>query len=236
MNHWATELVNGIASWIEYQRTLTYTRIPEGALQLIAEKILSMNLGTSGKLRKVESNYPICSDSKRKFADIVFWCNDDKKPTAVIELKVITSAAGKKPQERKDEIMRDILKLVWISKNINLKCFFLLVGEFDYIGNIVNNKRAKHSIHKILKYVGNIEERIDGRKAENRNKINEEYYKNIKKLGLTFSDMDYIYTRLRRKSVVGLRVNESKQKQKYRTSAFLWQVSHSKQDLKMLQI
>lgn len=46
MRNRTTELVNGIAGWIEYQRTQSFTRIPEGAIQLTAEKII---LTTSGR-------------------------------------------------------------------------------------------------------------------------------------------------------------------------------------------
>lgn len=213
---------------------MSFTRIPEGAVQLIAEKIILATPGRKNGIMRIESNFHFTNNSKSKYADIAILDNNKSKDIlAVIELKVLTSKLGKDAHINKDELLKDVLKLTMISKEKGYKCFFLLVGEYDQAIKIINNKRkTTHSINSILNYDGDLEKRIDGRKAKNIFRDLNHCQKSIRKHGFKPTDIQDIYTQLRRKSVVGLRVNESKKMQKFRTAAFLWQVSHSEECLK----
>ncbi|MDP8210890.1 MAG: hypothetical protein RAO94_02340 [Candidatus Stygibacter australis] len=229
LSNWGTELVNGIASWIEYQRTISFTRIPEGAVQLIVEGILQSNSGRNERIYKVENNYPVKLDND-KFADIAFWLSkEEENPCGLIEKKVVTSAAGKKKRSKKKAIIEDVIKLARFSKqDNNAKCYLLLVGEYDGIAKIiVVAKIEKNGIYHLLKYDGDIEQKINGWRSK-KQIIIDDGIKEIKNLDLTvFENGDKISAKLSKKSVAGLRVQDNEGKQKYRTCALLWEVTYT---------
>jgi len=91
LSNWGTELVNGIASCIEYQRTISFTRIPEGAVQLIVEGILQSNSGRNESIYKIGNNYPVKLDND-KFAKLLSLCPKKEKTWRNHSLEIITES------------------------------------------------------------------------------------------------------------------------------------------------